>query len=262
MKQIILTIIIFLSLITYPTIKHPSLASTKQTFYAKADNPLTYFYTSPTKGDDYKLFEIPKSYFVLLYDNANEFFYKAKYCDIEGYVLKDSVTPVNESPNYPFANSTFRVFAGTNLYSSTQKESLIISNLSPLSSISTFYGQKHGEELIPNSTDIWYYCSYYEDGARKTGYIFSYYCDQFQPIQPNSEIVSPILGDIKFEAPDTLTDSEVLSSTTKTLIAVSCIVPCLIILLLLLKKRTSTKKEKKLLRKPRKDFYEFNEDDI
>ena len=141
-----------------------------ETYYAKV-NDNVYFYSSPIKSEEYKLFEIPSSYYVLLLGNSNENFYRAKYSNLEGFVLKNTVIPIKEKPNYPFANTTFRIFTDTNLYSTPEATSNI-KVLPALTSITTFYGELKGEELIPKSTDIWYYCRYRIEDNYYTGYVF------------------------------------------------------------------------------------------
>ena len=242
-----------------------SVASTNQTYYAKIENNSIYFYSLPIKGESYKLFEIPESYFVLLYGEENQSFYKAKYSDLDGYVLKESVAPIIETPNYPFAQSKFRVFSNTYIYSSPYADKEALTALPALSQITTYYGEKLGDELIPSSTNIWYYCSFVEDGLKQTGYVFSYYCDQFQEIQQNSELVTKLNEEPNFTASDdTITTGAGLSGTAQAIIIIVCILPCLVILLLLLKKKapSNSKHKPALKRRRRKDYYEFSEDDI
>lgn len=265
MKTLLIFLSLFCTIFCSSSFDRAVLASTNLTYYAKVENPSTYFFSLPIKSDDYKLFEIPVSYFVVLYDHENANFYKAKYCDIDGYVLKESVTPIFEKPNYPFALSSFRVFSKTNMYVSPEKESEIVLEVNPLTNITTYYGISYGEELIPTSTDIWYYCSYYDNKSIKTGYIFSYYCDQFQKIQPNTELVTPITNNLEFEVKDNETEAlkNDLSPTTKAIIIVSCVIPCVFVLILLIRKKSlNGQKVKKFSRKPKKDYFEFNEDDI
>lgn len=240
-----------------------SFAATNLTYYAKVDTPSTFMYSLPLKNENYKLFEIPLSYYVILYGDENQNFYKARYSGIEGYVLKDSITPVNEVPNYAFASTSFRIFSPTYLYSSTNKDAETLASLPALTTITTYYGEQKGEELIPSSTTTWYYCSYIDEEGIKSGYVFSYFCDQFQKIQTNTESFTPYQKELVFTIENDSKISAGLSSTAKAIIIIACVIPCLLILCLLLKKRPKNQThQRKIIRKPKRDYYEFNEDDI
>lgn len=146
MKKILLILsLIFFVFCNVDTTK--SFAATNITYYAKVENSSTYFYSLPIKNESYKLFEIPASYYVLLTGDENQNFYKAKYADVEGYVLKNSIIPVNEKPNYPFASSSFRIFSPTYLYSTTNLDGEKITPISSLSTVSIFYGELVGTSV-------------------------------------------------------------------------------------------------------------------
>lgn len=257
MKRLVfLSILIFIFLTPTP-VRITSFADIK-TYYAKVNDGV-YFYSSPIKGEQYKMFEIPSSYFVLLLGNANGDFYKAKYSNVEGFVMKTTVTPVEETPNYPYANTSFRIFTETNLYSEPNTN-LSITTLPALTDITTFYGKITGDELIPKSTDVWYYCRYKYNENYYTGYVFSYYCDLKNNIVENNELITPISGEI-FKEEETLPIQN-SSTLTTVLIVICCVVPCLIVVLLLLKKKSSKPLSKKIIKRPKRDYFEFNEDDI
>lgn len=257
MKRLVfLSILIFIFLTPTP-VRMTSFADIK-TYYAKVNDGV-YFYSSPIKGEQYKMFEIPSSYFVLLLGNANGDFYKAKYSNVEGFVMKTTVTPVEETPNYPYANTSFRIFTETNLYSEPNTN-LSITTLPALTDITTFYGKITGDELIPKSTDVWYYCRYKYNENYYTGYVFSYYCDLKNNIVENNELITPISGEI-FKEEETLPIQN-SSTLTTVLIVICCVVPCLIVVLLLLKKKSSKPLSKKIIKRPKRDYFEFNEDDI
>ncbi len=257
MKRLIFLSIFTLIFLTPSPVRITSFADVK-TYYAKVNDGV-YFYSSPIKSEQYKLFEIPSSYYVLLLGNSNDDFYKAKYSNVEGFVIKTSVTPVEETPNYPYANTSFRIFTDTNLYSEPNSN-LSITTLPALTDITTFYGKISGDELLPKSTDIWYYCRYKFNENYYTGYVFSYYCDLKNDIVQNTELYTPVTGDIfKEEEPLPIQNS---SSLTTILVVICCVVPCLIVILLLLKKKSSKPISKKSIKRPKRDYFEFNEDDI
>ena len=258
MKRLIFLSLLLLILLSQSPVRETSYADSKS-YYAKA-NDNVYFYSSPIKSDKYKLFEIPSSYYVLLLGNGNQDFYRAKYSSLEGFVLKSSVIPVNEQPNYPFANTSFRTFTDTNLYSSPNT-SASIKTIPALTEITTYYGELEGEELLPKSTNIWFYCRYKIEENYYTGYIFSYYCDHRTEIVPNTESYTPCTEDLfSDEVQQTI---QTKSSLTTVLIVICCVVPCLIIALLLIKKKSSKPAvAKRIIKRPKHDYFEFNEDDI
>ena len=257
MKRLIFLSLLFLIFLSRTPVRETSYADSKS-YYAKA-NDNVYFYSSPIKSDKYKLFEVPSSYYVLLLGNGNQDFYRAKYSSIEGFVLKSSVIPVNEQPNYPFANTSFRIFTDTSLYSSPDSSSNIKS-LSALTEITTYYGKIEGQELLPKSTNIWYYCRYKVEENYYTGYVFSYYCDQLINIVPNTESYTPCMEELFKDDGHQITQTK--SSLTTVLIVICCVVPCLIIALLLVKKKNSKPVAKRTIKRPKHDYFEFNEDDI
>ena len=256
---VVLYVFNFLQTLSTSQVLFPCFA--ESFYYAKIETPSVYLYSSPVKSDKYRLFEIPDSYYVVLKGSENEDFFCAKYADINGYVLKTSVVPINETPNFPFANSSFRVFTSTNLYSSPSTDSSILSTLN-LETITSYYGTVPGQELIPDSTNLWYYCAYNDGELTRYGYIYSYFCDKFQKIQPNTESYTKIEDEI-FKANSAQEQSSLSEIPTlgKILIFVGISIPCLAILIIVLRKKSSREeKPKKLIRKPRKDFYEINDD--
>lgn len=257
MKRLIFLSILSLIFLSQACPQKASFADT-ESYYAKV-NDNVFFYSSPINNEQYKLFEIPSTYYVLLLGNGNQDFYRAKYSNIEGFVLKNSVVPINEQPNYPFANTSFRIFTETSLYSSPDSNSNI-KVLPALTEITTYYGEIEGEELLPKSTDIWFYCCYRVNDNYFTGYVFSYFCDQKTEIVPNTEVFTPLTKEIFVE--EEILSEPAKSSLTTVLIVICCVVPCLIIVFLLIKKKNPKSTPKRIIKRPKHDYFEFNEDDI
>lgn len=265
MRKIMLIFILIFLFPNIQNLEYLCLADSTKTYYAKVENTSTYIYSAPVKSDEAKIFEIPASYYVLLTDHANNDFYKAKYSDVEGYVLKNSVTPVTEKPNYPFTTTYFRVFSPTYLYSAPYSDAEHLATLERETDITNYYGQIEGDELLSYSTKQWYYCSYLDKSTntQKKGYVFAYYCDGFQDIHQNNEPYTEILEELVFFEEDPKIPVNSMTTTAKVMIAVACALPSLIIILLLMKKKSpSNVKQKKVLKKPKRDYFEFNEDDI
>ena len=258
MKKLIIALISFV--IFFPTtdfvIAH---ADETKSYYAKVLQEAK-FYSQP--NEEFGLFTIPSSYFVILYDNAGENFYKAKYQDLSGYVKKDEVTPMDGTPTSPFPNETFRVFNdnGLNFYEKTSYESTILGKLNFLDSY-TLYGIQIGEEPFPNSSNAWYYSKITTNGQTSYGYAFSYYCDGFESFTENTEYFPEITNELVFSTSSI--NASGLSDSVKAIIILAVSLPCLIILYLLLSPSKKLKKPRgKIFARKSKDYYEFNEDDL
>lgn len=264
MKKVL--IFVFLLFLASPKItSFTSLAESKQTYYAKVQSSGTYLYSTPIDETNFRMFEIPTSYFVLLMEDENDNFYYAKYGETFGYVLKDSITPMNGTPKQPYAKKSFRVFSqvGLPLYSQPTTASSYEITLPYKTQVSDVYGYISGEEILESSTNQWIYCSFTQSGKKYFGYIFSYYCDLVSPSVENSEFFTEINGPLDFSPINTGPGAN-LSDTAKVLIAFSVIIPCLIILYLMLRPKDKSKQTSKhiIFHRPKRDYYEFNEDDL
>ena len=128
--------------------------------YARVVQENVYLYktTNPLPQNAY--FELPNSYFVLLLSNFNQIFYKAQYKDIVGYVLKDEVEPVSETPTTPFLyDVNFYAFTtdGTEITSSPFKDfQTTLTTIEKYENVE-YYGQIIGYEKTQGRGDLWYY---------------------------------------------------------------------------------------------------------
>ena len=235
-----------------------------KTYYAKVEEDNVYFYSSPSKSTQSTLFEIPNSYFVLLLGEQNEDFYYAKYKDVYGYVLKNSVSVLDGTPLNPFANITFRVFAtqGLGLYFSPyQNENNLVSTVPFLTNNIACYGKIIGEQLIPDKSNEWFYCNYQAD-ENYYGYVYSVFCDKITDVEYNNERFSII------ENPS-FTDETIentLSNTSMIFIVIGVSLPSLVVIYLLIKPTFIKEKSLTINHRPRKkrhaDYYEFDESDL
>lgn len=247
---------IFVLLTFFSTPSTTVSAEESLTYYAKVLSAVN-FYSSPNADSD--MFIIPETYFVLLIGEENEF-YKAKYLDLFGYVKKDEVVPMQGTPSSPYPQETFRNFNdnGLTVYEHPNTTSTAVGKLS-YEGVYTLYGIKTGEEVLDHSTNIWYFCKYETDSGNKTGYVFSYYCDMFDEFPENTEYYPEITEPLKFYVENENQPSG-LNDTVIAIIVLSVSLPCLIILYLLLSPSKKGKLGKRFARK--KDYYEFNEDDL
>lgn len=234
--------------------------------------------------DNFKIFEIPTTYFVELLSSENDFYY-CKYLDIYGYVLKDQVKPIKNIPQNPYlTNINFRVFvpSGANLRSTPQNlgSTNLVYSIPFLDSNTIYYGITNGEESISKKGTIWYYCKYLINNQSYTGYVYSPLCDCLSPIINNSEIVEYLTEPPNFNQEDSVITStnafKGLSSTTTTIIIIVVSLPCLLFIYLLFKptkiaeetasnsktsKSSSKKREKKKIRRLKhSDYFELDDD--
>jgi len=249
----------------------------EQSYFAHITTSDVFFYSSPTNADEAKLFLLPESYFVEIYSNANDDFYSAKYLDVYGYVLKESVRPVITAPTMPYlTNINFRVFvpSGANLRSSPfDNGSLnLIYSIPFLDSNISYYGTMLGEESISKKGNVWYYCKYFSSNVEYIGYVYAPLCDCLSPISKNTEVVEYLESPPNFDGDNNVpTQTEPfagLSSTTTTIIIIAVSLPCLLFIYLLFKptkiaeQQASRKKgkSKKFSRLKRSDYYELDDD--
>lgn len=225
------------------------------------------------------MFELPTTYFVELIKSENTNFYYARYNDLYGYVLKNSVKPVKSTPITPFlTNISFRVFvpSGANLRSTPYNSGALnlIYSVPFLDNNLLYYGIMQGEESISKKGNIWYYCKYFSNNMSYEGYLYSPLCDLLSPISNNTEVVEYIEGDVFFDdnITQTVTPLDKMSSPAQTIIIIAISLPCLLFIYLLFKptkiaesnsssikhkKNTSKKKISKL---KHSDYYEFDDE--
>lgn len=172
-------------------------AGSNQTYFARVMFDQVYLYKTPNDIDDSSniLFELPKTYFVELLENANNKFYKVNYSTFTGYVKKDSVQAIAGIPLSPYLeNINFRVYAEMsrdlrsepNLSNGSSSQIAYI----PLFTRNiTYYGKIIGESLIDGRTNVWYYCKYSAD-KDYYGYVYSDFCDEMTTLTENTEKVT------------------------------------------------------------------------
>lgn len=248
-------------------------AQQNKQYYAKVQSDNVYLFSQPIDSEEYKLFKLPTTYFVLLTGDANESFYSCKYSDLPNtvYVKKSSVVAMNGTPVTPYVNfAYFRVFAldGIDLRSSPHKLPLnSLGKISYLEDRLVYYGSIEGDTLVPDKDSTWYYCKFVDENENKYGYIYSTFCDKLSNIPLNMEEFPIVEGQL-FPLPveSVPSPSSSLSGTAKTLIIVGVSLPCVVILYLLIKPTLMTDKSGKKVGKKRKskhgDYFEFDESDL
>jgi len=158
--------------------------------YARVQTDGVMLYKTPSVlTEDNVYFEIPKSYFVLLISNFSTEYYKVQYRDVVGYITKESVAPVVETPQTPYLTGiTFRVFSsdGLDMLSSPYSSSspTIVKSVELYQNID-YYGKCYGDEYIEGRGNVWYYGK-----CEKFGYLYSGLCDNLSPIYQNTEVTT------------------------------------------------------------------------
>jgi len=234
-------ILIFNSTISYVN------AANQNTFYAKILFDEVYLYKSPVENNDCSniYFELPKTYFVELI-SQHENFYQARYLNFTGYVKKDSVQAVSNTPINPFLNNiTFRVYAELSQHMQTSPTDInsenIITKIPYLSNNITYLGKINGESLIQGRTNVWYFCKYTSD-QDYYGYVYSDFCDEMTSIQANTEDVTFITNPTFEKAPENKT-IPITNNAVSIIIGILSI-PALIFIFLIIKGTRILNKEK------------------
>ena len=237
--MIILVLILFLNATA------PTVFADNKSYFAQILFEQVYIYRTP--NDDNSItnifFEIPKTYFVELLDSVNQNFYLAKYLNITGYVKKESVQAVENTPSYPFLNNlNFRVYAdlSRNIHSepnASSKTSNIIASVPLYCRNLTYYGKITGETLIEGRTNTWFYCKYTAD-KDYYGYIYSDFCDELPtPMPTNLEAVTFIANPtFKLDQVEQNNSIDFNSNTTAVIIAIVSI-PALIFVFMIIKNK-------------------------
>lgn len=264
-------IVTFLSLIFLftPNINFMTLAEESETkYYAKVMEENIYLYSNPFDSSENLLFELPKSYFVILTGKAENDFYVAYYDGVVGYVKRDQVSPMNGIPQTPFAQSTFRVYDmnGLDMFSSpSYNDENFVTTVPYLTDNLTYYGSITGQVAVPEKSGEWYYCSYSDGEKSFRGYLYSVFCDKLTKIEENSESF-PLITDELFPEPTSSIGS--LNPTAQVFIILAISLPCAFILYLLIRPTLSSKsgikreKKGKFKRKGKCDYFEFDEKDL
>ena len=178
----------------------------------------------------------------MLLNNIDDTFYKVQYQNLTGYVLKNKVVPVQETPTTPYpSNITFRVYAQDGL---EMKDSPINSSSAqtvfslPTLPTLTYYGKLNGDELVPDRGSTWYYCKFDSESSPSNsyyGYVYAGFCDNLTQIPVNNENVTPTSNPFNKEDNEYLYSLANLTPQLKAIIVVCVCAPCIAIIFLLFK---------------------------
>lgn len=270
--MIILNLVFALAVISFisrtPNVTYAQEEQAKLEYYAKVTTDGVNLYSSPSSLSPNALFEIPKSYFLVIMAEKDDFYY-ARYNDVYGYVKKSQVSVMDGTPENPFYIQSFRVFSlgGLPLYSKPSAENgSLITDVPYLADNLVYYGKTTGQMLVPDKSVTWYFCKYVVDDNIYQGYLYSVFCDKIEENIPLNTETFPLITTPLFPT-DVESELSGLSNTAKVLIVVGVSVPCAIILYLLIRptlSRATLSKEKKtpFKRKRKTDYFEFDESDL
>lgn len=219
-------LIILLMCLCYSFCNLNYLKTFAESKYARAVDATNLYKLTSTSNDLTEVIcIIEKTYFVqILSDNGNS--YKVNYNNQIGFVKKNDVQLVSQTPNTPFPNNIQIIVGSTcNLRSSpTTKSSTnnILTTIYAGETNLTFIGRIFADEAIDFGGTTWYYVKYGE----YTGYIYNKYVKSITPIYENIE-------EISFYKDSPTTNINPLVHTPSLLIIIILLIPTLAIILIL-----------------------------
>lgn len=229
LKAVILSLLIFLVAIP---INRPVVRSANAFNYALigegavlyTDRELTVPLTS-----------LPSSYFVIILGEG-ETSYRVSYLDIDGFISKGFITPVDYEPKSKYASPMFKISNDgqpANIRSAPDHtQSNVVTSLSS-GSEGIYYGTVNGSALIPEVGDLWYYVRY-SSQPYLYGYVYKSQAT-FAPIDAN------VIERVDPEPEPTVTPSDGISYVIVAILTI----PAIIIMLFVFKKPSSSPRTKR-----------------
>lgn len=197
----------------------------------------TTLYKSPTINEDisniYCLAE--KTYFVEILSEFEDV-YEVNYNDTIGYVKKNDVKEITNTPSTPYPyNIKLSLNSPCNLRRTPTTKSNTNNIIAPLNQDETnfiFIGRVFADEAIDFGGSAWYLVKY----NGEYGYIYNKYVKSISPIYDNTENVS-------FVEKQSNNIKNPITSTPAIIIVILLLIPCLFILIILyLPRKPKTKK--------------------
>lgn len=264
---------IFFMYLFFPYKRSISYASSLP--YAKITRTGVAFYKDPIASQENILFYLEVSYFVQLLEKENNGFFKAKYLDETGYVLKTDLVFVKGTPQTPFpVNIGFTIWAFEGLHmrlSPSRKDGHfnIVATLNFMENNLTYYGKKNGEVAVPDKSEIWYYAKYTNPttGIEVKGYLYSEFCYKLSVIALNTEVLEEVSEPafINPSNPDNSNSNFLnLSKELQIILVLGVSLPCLALIYFLFKPTrisldVGKNKTKKLKKVKNSDYFEYED---
>ena len=208
------------------------------TSYARAENTI-YLYKTPNNNDNtnniYCIIE--KSYFVKIIESIDNY-YSVFYNGINGFVKKNDVKEIINTPQTPYPNNIKIVIGNNcNLRSSPTTNSNtnnIIDTLKSGETNITFIGKIFSEEAIDFGGTTWYLVKY----NNSYGYIYNKYVKSITPIIENPENASY----------KTYLNSDIgnpITNIPSLVMVIILFIPCIFVLIILYLPNRKNKNQKK-----------------
>lgn len=197
------------------------------------ENNVYLYKTASLNTDNSNIhFILEKTYFVELLSDSGEF-YRARYCDITGYVLKTQVQCVSGTPATPYLqNVTMRACysEGCIIYSQPNSaSSYYIMNIPRYSRDLYYLGKIYGEALIPERTNLWYCVRYRTSTTDQIGYVYSDGVDQMTSYVKNTETLPYT------ELPSFMLTTDTVPKSTKNAIIILLSIPALLFVFMIIR---------------------------
>ena len=155
--------------------------------YARIEKPTNIYRSSTISNTFENIYCIgEESYFVEIIQEINDM-YKVNYNNITGFVKKEDVKGITNSPSTPYPyNIKLNIGSNCNLRSTpttATNTNNIISTIYANTTDIIFIGRASGEEAIDFGGKTWYYVCY----QNNYGYIYNNYVSSITPIYPSKE---------------------------------------------------------------------------
>lgn len=184
MRKLLLFLLITSTLCAINTSSETISANTE---FARVENSTPIYKTTTGSNDIDNIFCMAeKTYYVKIIGNYQDYF-RVIYNTINGYVKKNDVKEVSNTPSTPYPNNIKLIIGSNCNFRSTPTTQSINSNI-----ITTLYsnednfqfvGRINSEEAIDFGGTTWYYVCY----NGNYGYIYNKYVKSITPIYENNE---------------------------------------------------------------------------
>ena len=181
MKKLIIIFILILNLI------EPKLMVYADSSFAICEKNINIYKTSQCTDNFNSIYCIAeKSYYVEIINTTNETYY-VNYNGIQGYVKKNEVKEIINTPTTPYPNNV-KITIGNDCNlrrtpTSNSDINNIITTIKSGESNIKFIGRIYSKEAIDFGGTLWYYVQY----ENETGYIYNKYIKSISPIYENTE---------------------------------------------------------------------------
>jgi len=195
MKKIIILILLIgtFTFVLSASTPYMSVVAQNNSCFARIKYNNVLLYKTPTQNNDYSNVYclLEPTYFVEILKEENKLFFLVNYLDLTGFVQKNQVECIKETPVTPYpSNITFNTTNYSNVVLRNKpviEEENSILVLEPNTSL-LYYGKIVGESATPSQGNVWYYCKYNTNENVVKGYVYSALTHNFKTIEENLEI--------------------------------------------------------------------------